>query len=121
MPVGAEGKCRMPVQKTSQRERRPYRLPCATCHACPRQVVRAERGLGFFCEQRIQQLALRSVATVRVLNVYYWAAHMFSTIGTLLLVFCFHPDMYQVLPLPARVPAPPHAPVLAAVGDLVRL
>lgn len=66
-------------------------------------MVAVERALGFFWEQSIQKLALRSLPFVRVLNVYYWAAHMFSTVGALLLVFCFHPARYQV---PARCPIP---------------
>lgn len=59
-------------------------------------MVNIERALGFFWEESIQALALRSTLLVRLLNVYYWAAHMFSTIGALLLVFCFHPARYQV-------------------------
>ena len=30
------------------------------------------------------------------MNVYYWTAHMASTIGTLLLVFFLRSSMYQV-------------------------
>ena len=33
---------------------------------------------------------------VRFMNVYYWAAHMTSTVGTLLLVFFLRSSMYQV-------------------------
>ena len=59
-------------------------------------MVQLERRLGFFWEQSIQAAALRWLPLVRFLNVYYWAAHMASTVGTLLLVFFLRPSMYQV-------------------------
>ncbi len=59
-------------------------------------MVRLETELGFSWEHNIQAAALRWLPLVRFLNVYYWAAHMASTVGALLLVFFLRPSMYQV-------------------------
>ena len=37
-----------------------------------------------------------ALTQIRVLNVYYWTAHMATTVGTLLLVFFLRSSMYQV-------------------------
>jgi len=59
-----------------------------------RAVIRIEQAMGLYHEQSIQMFFLHAPAVVKVLNIYYGAAHFFVTTGVMIYLYLRHPDRY---------------------------